>query len=466
MGRPQGLETPPAEPPTSGRGDGRLRRPRGGLWSHPDFLKLWTGQSISELGSQVSALAIPLLAALSLHATPFEFSLLGVLNMLPFILFALPAGVWVDRLRRRRILIVGDSARAVLLTLIPVLWATHTLRMWHLLALQFAIGVFTVFFDVAYQSYLPALIEREHLVDGNSKLQLSVGVAQVAGPSLSGVLIAAITAPYAIVADAASFVLSSAFMLGMRHRENTPRLDAANPRPKMWPQVKEGLSWVLGHPWLRWIAACTATSNFFSTLSFGILVYYMARSLHLSAFEIGFVFAVGSAGSIVSALVANRLTKRLGVGPTILATIASSSVAGLCYPLAPRSFPLPLLMLGGALFGLGAVAYNITQVSLRQAITPERLQGRMNAAMRWVVWGTIPLGTMLGGGLATWYGLRTALWVGALGNVLAVAPIAFSSVRSIREMPEPVEEPTQAQAELLGGVQDIAPLPGPAAADA
>src|SRR5690348_2319077 len=184
-----------------------MRRPSGGLWSHPDFLKLWTGQSISEVGSQVSQLALPWLAAVGLHASPFQFSLLGVLGFMPFILFALPAGVWVDRLRRRSILIVGDAARAVLLILIPVLWATHELRMWHLLVLQFVIGVFTVFFDVAYQSYLPALVEREHLVDGNSKIQLTVGMAQVAGPNLSGVLIAAITAPYAIVVDAASFLV-------------------------------------------------------------------------------------------------------------------------------------------------------------------------------------------------------------------------------------------------------------------
>src|SRR5579872_5810325 len=148
----------------------RLRRPTGGLWSHPDFVKLWSGQSISELGSQVSQLAIPWLAAVGLHASPIEFSLLGVLTFLPFILFALPAGVWVDRLRRRPILIVGDATRAALLILIPVLWLTHELQMWQLLVISFVFGIFTVFFDVAYQSYLPSLVEREQLIEGNSKL--------------------------------------------------------------------------------------------------------------------------------------------------------------------------------------------------------------------------------------------------------------------------------------------------------
>jgi MFS family permease len=443
-----------------------MRRPSGGLWSHSDFLKLWTGQSISEFGSQVSGLAIPLLAAFNLHASAFQFSLLGVLGFLPFILFALPAGVWVDRLRRRSILIAGDSARAVLLALIPVLWATHTLRIWHLLVLQFVIGVFTVFFDVAYQSYLPALIEREDLIEGNSKLQLTVSVAQVAGPSASGALIAAVTAPYAIVADAVSFVVSSAFMVTMRHREEPPRHDDLNPRPKMWPQVKEGLSWVIGHRWLRWIATCTGSSNFFSSVLFAVVLLYLTRSLHMSAFEVGFVFAVGSAGSIVGALATNRLNTLLGVGPTIVLTSAFFASAGLLYPLAPRSFPLPFLMLAQAMFGFGSVTYNITQVSLRQAITPERLQGRMNAAMRWVVWGTIPLGSLAGGAIATWWGLRTALWVGALGGLFPFLPVALTSVRSIREMPEPVVEPTPAEAELEGGLVEGVPLPGPAAADA
>ena len=444
-----------------------MRRPSGALWRNTDFLKLWTGQSISELGSQVSQLAIPWLAAVGLHASPFQFSLLGVFGFLPFIIFALPAGVWVDRLRRRQILIVGDSARAVLLALIPVLWATGLLRMWQLLVLEFVTGIFTVFFDVAYQSYLPSLVEREHLIEGNSKLQLTVSVAQIAGPSLSGGLIAAITAPYAIVADAVSYVISTGFMLRMRHRETVPEAKEGESRPKMWPQVKEGLQWVVGHRWLRYIASFTATSNFCTSVLFAIYLLYAVRSLHLSSVELGITFAVGSGGSILGALTANRLQRLFGVGPTIVGTAAFGSLGGILYPLAPHSFPLPFLMAGQAIFGFGAVAYNITQVSLRQAITPERLQGRMNAAMRWLVWGTIPLGTLAGGAIATASGLRTALWVGAIGELFAAVPLLLSSVRTIGEMPGQVEEPTPAQAELEGGLlEGTTPLPGPAAADA
>jgi MFS family permease len=443
-----------------------MRRPSGALWSHPDFLKLWTGQSISELGSQVSQLAIPWLAAVGLHASPLAFSLLGVLGFLPFILFALPAGVWVDRLRRRRILIVGDFARAILLALIPILWAVGVLQIWHLLVLEFVIGIFTVFFDVAYQSYLPALIEREDLIDGNSKLQLTVSIAQIGGPSLSGGLIAAITAPYAILVDAVSFAISSVFMVGMKHRENLPRQDAAEPRPKMWPQVKEGLAWVVGNKNLRAVAGCTGTSNFCSSLMFAIVILYMVRVLHLSSLEAGAVFAVGSVGSIVGALVANRLGKFLGVGSAIVWTAVIFSFGGLAYPLAPKSFPLPVLMAGQMLFGFSAVAYNILQVSYRQAITPERLQGRMNAAMRWIVWGTIPLGTLAGGAIAQATTLHTALWAGAILGTPTFLWVLLSPLRSIREMPEPVDLPTPAQAELEGGLIEGAPLPAPSAADA
>ncbi len=421
-----------------------MRRPRflaGGLWRHADFMKLWTGQSISELGSQVSGLAIPWIAAVGLHASPIAFSILGMLGFLPFILFALPAGVWVDRLRRRPILIGGDAARAVLLAIIPILWAFGALHMWQLLVLQFVIGIFTVFFDVAYQSYLPALVDREELIDGNSKLQLTVSIAQVAGPSAAGGLIAALTAPYAIALDAVSFVVSALFMLRIRKPESVPERAEGAPKPKMWPEVKEGLRWVVGHPWLRAIATCTGTSNFFGTITFAIALLYFTRSLHLSAFEVGVVFGVGSVGSVVAALVANRLQHALGIGRAILFPIVVAQIGLLAYPLAPRSFPLPVLIAGNLLFGFGAVAYNITQVSLRQAITPERLQGRMNAAMRWIVWGTIPLGTMAGGGIATAWGLRTALWVGAIGGLFTFLPIALSSVRSIRELPGPAAEP-------------------------
>jgi MFS family permease len=423
----------------------RLRRPSGGLWSHADFLKLWTGQSISEFGSQVSGLAIPWVAAVVLHVRPFEFSLLGVVGLLPFILFALPAGVWVDRLRRRQILIAGDGARAVLLATIPVSYALGVLTIWQLFAISFVIGIFTVFFDVAYMSYVPAIVGRADLVEGNAKLDLTVSVAQVAGPSIAGALISAITAPYAIAVDAVSFVASAGFVLRMRHREVLPERAESDPKPAMLREVMEGLRFLLGHRWLRPIAACTGSANLFSSVSFSILLLYFTRNLHLSSLEVGAVFAVGSCGSIAAALVSRRLQNAIGVGPTITLT-PLLGVAFLAFPLAPRAFPLPVLMLGEFLFGFNVVAYNVAQRSLRQAITPDRLLGRTNAAMRWLVWGTMPIGTLAGGGIATAFSLRAALWVGAIGMLFPALPVLFSSVRSIREMPGPEAVPAAAVA--------------------
>ena len=397
-------------------------------------MKLWTGQSISEFGSQVSGLAIPWVAAVVLHVKPFEFSLLGVFGLLPFILFALPAGVWVDRLQRRRILIAGDAARAVLLATIPVTYALGVLTIWQLLVTSFVIGIFTVFFDVAYMSYVPVIVERANLVEGNAKLDLTVSMASVAGPSIAGALIGAITAPYAIAVDAASFVTSAGFVLRMRHREARPERTDADPRPAMVPEVMEGLRFLLGHRWLRPIAACTGSANLFSSVSFSILLLYFTRDLHLSSLEVGAVFAVGSCGSIAAALASRRLQSAIGVGPTIALTPLLGA-GFLAFPLAPRAFPLPVLMFGEFLFGVNVVAYNVAQRSLRQAITPDRLLGRTNAAMRWLVWGTMPIGTLAGGAIATTFSLRTALWVGGIGMLFPALPVLFSSVRSIQEMP-------------------------------
>jgi len=442
----------------------KLRRPTGGLWSHSDFLKLWTGQTISEFGSQVSGLAIPWLAAVSLHATPFEFSILGVLGFLPFMLFALPAGVWVDRLRRRPILIAGDAARAVLLAYIPVAWAIGILDIWQLMVLQFLIGIFTVFFDVAYQSYLPSLVDRNQLVEGNSKLQTTVSAAQIGGPGLAGVLIGVLTAPYAVALDAASFVISTLFMIPIRAQETLPERESGAPKPKMLPELKEGVAYVVRHPHLKWIAMCTGSSNFFGQVAFSIGLLYMARTLHVSSFWAGVVFAGFGVGSIAGALVTTRFQKAVGVGNAIWMPAVLFSLGGLAFPLAPKSFPIPVLLVGTLAFGFGGMAYNITQVSLRQAITPERIQGRMNATMRWIVWGTIPLGALAGGAIATAYSLRAALWVGAIGGLFTFLPVLLSSVRSIREMPEPVTPPTPAEADSAGGL--LEPTTAPLGAEA
>jgi MFS family permease len=433
----------------------RLRAP-GGLWRHRDFMHLWSAETVSQLGSQVSGIALPLVAILVLKASAFEVALLGVIEFAPFILISLPAGVWVDRLRRRPILVGADIGRALLLGSIPVAYWLDALTIWQLYVVGFAVGVLTVFFDVSYQSYLPSLVPRAQLVEGNSKLEVSRSGAQLAGPGLGGVLVDALTAPVAVLMDAISFLASAVFLFRIRAEERVPATRAERKAgPGMKAEVLEGLRWVTGNRYLRWIAASTATFNFFGNIIFAVYLVYAVRELGLRPSVIGLVFAVANIGYLAGALLANRLSRRIGVGPTIVLG-ASGSVSLLLLAAAPASNPIPYLIASQAISSVGVPIYNITQVSFRQAITPERLQGRMNSVMRFVVWGVMPLGALLGGGIATWLGLRTAIWVGAIGMSLAVLPVLLSPVRTLREMPEPVEEPLPSEADAAGGVLPVA----------
>jgi MFS family permease len=342
--------------------------------------------------------------------------------------------------------------------LIPILWAAGALRIWNLLALQFLIGGFTVFFDVGYQAYLPALVEREDLVDANSKMYLTSSVASVAGPSVAGGLIAAITAPFAILADALSFVVSAVFMLRIHHDEELPQRDAGEAHPKMWPQLKEGLAWVIGNRQLRAVAASSANFNLCFNIVLAAFLLYAVRSLHLSAIELGAIFAVGSAGAVGAALLANRIQESIGIGPTIVSSAVLLSTGSIAFPLAPRSSPIPVLMFGYGLLSVGVVIYSVAQISFRQAITPERLQGRMNAAMRWIVWGAIPLGTLIGGAIGQTVGLHFALWVGAIGALPTFLFVFLSPVRSIHAIPDEVAESRKAETESARDSLDVAPM--------
>jgi MFS family permease len=410
----------------------RLRRPRGGLWSHPDFLKLWTGQAISEFGSQISQLALPWVALVTLHASAFEIAALGTVEFLPFVLFTLPAGVWVDRLPRRTVLIVGDLGRAVLLASVPIAYLLDVLTLQQLYVVGFLVGIHTVFFDVAYQSYLPSLVDRATLVEGNSKLQVTASGAQFAGPGVAGLLIRVATAPYALVVDSISFIVSGGFTLAIRKREQPPeRLDRGRLLPELW----EGLRYVVRHRFLLPQAISTGTSNFFTNVTFSIIIVYAHRTLGLSSFWIGLAFSLGSLGWMAGAAGADRMRRWLGVGGATMFGAALTGPGMLLIPIAPKHLAVPFLIASGVLMGFGSVVYNIQQVSLRQAITPERLQGRMNATMRFFVWGTIPLGSLTGGAIASTAGLRAALYVGAAGAFLSVLPIVFSPIRSLREFP-------------------------------
>ena len=417
--------------------------PRGGLWRHGDFLRLWTGETISQFGSQISQLAIPLTAILVLDATAFEVAALTTVEFLPFIIFTLPAGVWVDRMRRRPILIAGDVVRALLLGSIPIAYVLDALTLGQLFVVGFLFGICTVFFDVAYQSYLPSLVERNQIIEGNSKLEITRSAAQIGGPGLGGVLIQVFTAPYAVLLDAVSFAASALAIFRIRAVEETPptveRSDGK--KPSMWTELKEGLRFVLSNPNLRAQAGCTSTSNFFSSVSFSIILVYAVRELDLSPGLIGFVFSLGALGGLAAALTATRISSRFGIGPTTIVMAAFFGPTMILYAVAPSgNAAVPLLVTAQLIFGFTVVVYNIVQVSYRQAICPPRLQGRMNSVMRFIVWGTIPLGTLTGGALASWIGLRATIVVGAIGGGSAVLWIVFSPQRHLRDMPEPVDD--------------------------
>lgn len=423
--------------------------PTGGLWRHPDFLRFWSAQTISQFGSQVSGLALPLVAILVLDASTFEVAALGVVQFAPFIFFTLPAGVWVDRLPRRPILIAGDLGRAGLLATVPAAYLADLLTLGQLYVVGFLVGICTVFFDVAYQSYLPSLVDREQIIDGNSKLEISRSAAQVGGPGFAGVLVQLFTAPYAVLLDAVSFLGSGLFILRIRKLEERVLSTAKDERPGMWVELKEGLRFVLGNPYLRAQAGCTATSNLFFSLVFAIYLVYAVRVLDLSPGVIGVVFSIGSVGSLLAAFTSRRITGRLGIGPTTILVTLLQGPALLLIALAPVESPLPFLVVGGVLTGFVVVVYNITQLSYRQAICPERLQGRMNSVMRFIVWGTIPLGSLAGGALGTWVGLQETLVIGAVGAGGSFLWILLSPQRHLREMPEPLAEPAREAATEL-----------------
>jgi MFS family permease len=413
------------------------RRDPRSLWWHRDFVLLWSGQSVSELGSEVSALAIPLVAIDVLHASTFAVGVLTAVQTLPFLLVGLPAGAWVDRLRRRPVLIAADVGRAAALASIPAAWALSILTLPQLYVVSLVSGVLTVFFDVAYQSYLPVLVGSNRLVEGNAKLAATESGARVAGPAVGGVLVGAVGAATAILADAASFVVSFVCLLTIRtHEDPVQRRNDLSGRPRsLRSEIAEGLRFVWREPRIRSVAGSTATSNLFSTIGLAVALVFLRRQLHLSAGRFGILFAVGSFGGIFGALIATRLAARIGVGRTILWTIAVAGIGELSFPLATRSTATALIIAGGLLISAGGVTYNIIQVSLRQALCPPELQGRMNASVRFMVWGTMPIGGLIGGALGSTIGLRPTLWVAAVGSLGAFGWVLLSPVPAVKSMP-------------------------------
>jgi MFS family permease len=411
----------------------RLGRPRSRLWREADFLRLWGAQTVSQFGSQISLVALPLVAIVSLEATPFQVAALGAVEMLPFLLIALPAGVWVDRLPRKPILVLGDVGRAAALATIPLAYALEALAIWQLYVVGFVVGVCTVFFDVAYQSFLPSLVARDRLVEGNSKLEISRSAAQLGGPGIGGLLVSAITAPYALLADAISFAWSGFLIAQIRRSEAVP---VPAEHASMRREVIEGLRYIVRDPRWRAIATYVAIVNFFYSVAFSIFLVYAVRELNWSATLIGVVLALGNVGALAGALLASRVSARVGIGRTLVLSGVVSGVPLLLIAVAPEQFAVPFVVAALGLIGFGIILYNVNAISLMQALTPERMLGRMNASRRWIVWGTIPLGNVTGGVLAETIGLRPTIFVGAIGASFCFLPLLARPLRTIERLPD------------------------------
>ncbi|MGH3071745.1 MAG: MFS transporter [Gaiellaceae bacterium] len=405
----------------------------GGLWLHRDFRSLWGAETISQFGSQVTFLALPLVAIVTLDESAFRVALLTTAEFLPFLFFTLPAGVWVDRLPRRPILILANLGRAASLLSVPVAHWLGALTIWQLYAVGFAVGVGTVFFDLAYMSYLPRLVARAELVEGNAKLETSRSAAQVGGPGLGGLLVSALTAPVAIAVDAASYLASALLMGRIRTVEDVAPRDG---RRSLRAELREGLGYVFRHPYQRGIVVAVAISNFFGQLVFAILLVFAVRELGLTAAAIGVILSLGSVGTLLAAVTARPIGDRLGVGRTILVAAFLFGPGTLLIAVAPADYAEAFIVAAIAIIGYGGTLFNVTMISLVQAITPDRILGRANASRRFVVWGVIPLGGVASGVLAETIGLRETIVVGSLGALLAVVPILASPIRSLGRMSE------------------------------
>jgi len=403
-----------------------------GLWRHPDFLKLWAGSTVSLFGSQVTFLALPFTAVLVLHATVTQMGLLVLAETLPALLVGLFAGVWIDRLRRRPILIAADIGRAILLGSIPGAALLGLLRIEYLYVVAFLVGALTLFFDTAYAAFLPSIVEREQLIDGNSKLEVSSLVAGLAGPGLAGWLIQWLTAPIAIIIDALSFLVSAFSVSIIRVQEPSPQ---AGEQQNFWRDLGEGLRAVVRDPVLRAIAACDGTLNFFGGITDVVRVLYFVQVLHLGAAFFGIMFSIASISALAGALCNTWITRKLGIGSIILLSAFTLAVGWLFIPLAggPPALTITLIVAGALLFGISNTLFNVNTLSLRQQVTPGRLLGRVGACMQFIGVGTLPLGALIGGALGAAIGLRATFLVGCGGLFLAFLWMLLSPVRTARD---------------------------------
>ncbi|MFD7495109.1 MFS transporter [Streptomyces sp. NPDC059832] len=405
------------------------------LWRQRDFMLLWSGQTVSEMGSAVTQVALPLLAVVALNASTFQVGLLTAATTLAFAVIALPAGAMVDGAAKRSIMIVCNVLRLVIIGSVPVAAAFGVLTMAQLYVVAVAAGVCSVFFDVSYQSYVPSLIRADDLMSANGKLGTTQAFAQLGGPSLGGGLVGLFGAAGAMTADAVSYAVSALSILGIRTREEPPPERPADETLRR--RIAEGLKFVFGHSILRRVVACTGTANLFSGMSTALAMVFLVRVLHVRPALTGLIMAGAAIGGIAGGAFAGRLAKKVGSARIIWVSMLVFSAPQVIAAAAWQGWGVLLFPLGWGIAYFSGMVYNIAQLSYRQSVTPPELMGRMNAAVRWVVWGTLPLGGALGGVLGTLIGVRPALWLAFIGSWAAGWFVFFSPLRRMRDVPQP-----------------------------
>ena len=391
-----------------------------------DFRALWMGESIGAIGATVREIALPLTAVLLLEATPQQMGLLVMLQTLPTLAVSLFAGVLVDRVRRRPIMVGGDLLRAALLMVVPIAAWRGSLSMMHLYWVSAALGSVTVFSRVAARAYLPWLLPPTQILSANSRLQVSQSVAQVGGPGLGGILVQLMGAPLALVIDAVALVGGAVFFLTIRAKE--PKPEPHNRR--VLADIREGLRVVLTHSILRPIVLCGASHNFCSQMIVALQILYMNRVLGLDAYTIGLLFSAAGPGALLGASMAQRIAERIGTGRTLFLSQIVTGIARIAIPLAagPKPVVIAILVVSEFLLGFARPLFNVTQISLRQRAVKPALQGRVNASFSFLLWGLPPLGAALGGQMGAAIGMRTTLAIAAIGVLAATLWIRFSAV--------------------------------------
>ncbi|MEH0823661.1 MFS transporter [Micromonospora sp. CPCC 205714] len=407
-------------------------RPRP-LWRRRDFALLWGGQTVSEVGTRISGVAVPLLAADTLRASVFQVSLLTFLAWLPYLLFSLPAGLLADRVDQRRLMVACDLGRAALLLSLPVAALVGRLTLPFLYVVVGLSGVLTVLFTVAYKSTLPRLVPADQLVEGNARLAVSQDAAQLIGPMVGGALTGLVGAARTFLGTAFAFVVSAVTLLLIRQPAATRPATAG--RVPVRAALTEGLGFIRRQPILVRILACVTTSNFFAMATSSLEVTYLVRELHASPVVVGVVFSLGAGGGLVSGALAHRLSRWIGSARVIWVAMAVPGPLYLLVPLARPGWGLVLYAVGLAAFSANAVLFNVAILSYRQRITPPELLGRVNASFLWICFGVVPLGALFGGTLGSQWGLRPALVLTTLGMWSAALFVVCSPLRRMRDLP-------------------------------